>query len=127
MPAQRSGFIRATHPEVLVQVARERGVFLRLELRPGDSVVRGAPAATAWQVDGGHVDVDDLAEALLEGVDFGHERTAEQDAAFGFRQFVDIAIKAVSPGINDPTTAAEALNYCADLSCGCRAAGWERR
>ena len=115
VPAQQSGFVRATHPEVLVRVARERGVFLRLELRPGDSVVRGAPAATAWPLEAGRVDVDDLAEALLEGVDLGHERTAEQDVGFGFRQLVDIATKAISPGINDPTTAAEALNYCADL------------
>ena len=115
VPARRSGFVRSTHPDTLVRLAREQGVFLHLELRPGDNVVQGAPAATAWPLDGGRVDVESLAEALLDGVDFGHERTAEQDVGFGFRQLVDIATKAISPGINDPTTAAEALNYCADL------------
>jgi uncharacterized membrane protein len=115
VPARRSGFVRTTHPEALVQVAHYHGVFLHLELRPGDNVVQGAPVATAWPLDGGRVDVDGLAEALLDGIDFGHERTAEQDVGFGLRQLVDIATKAISPGINDPTTAAEALNYCADL------------
>ena len=47
----------------------------------------------------------------------GFERTAAQDVAFGLRQLVDVAVKALSPGINDPTTAVHALGHVAALLC----------
>jgi uncharacterized membrane protein len=115
IPAWRSGFVRTVEPEPLVQAARRHRVFLRVEVRPGDSVVEGSPVVAAFAVEGGHVPVDELAEDLQEAVALGFERTEEQDVAFGLRQLVDIAIKAISPAINDPTTAAEAIGYCADL------------
>jgi uncharacterized membrane protein len=115
VPACRSGFVRTVDPGPLVELARQQGVVLRLGLRPGDAVVVGTPVASAWSDGGEPVDVDALADGLGRGVDLGPERTEEQDAGFGFRQLVDIAIKAISPAVNDPTTAAEALGYCADL------------
>ena len=115
VPARRSGFVRTVQPEPLVALARRHGVFLHLGLRPGDAVVRGAPMASAWSDTGRPVDVDALADELGAAVDLGPERTEEQDAGYGLRQLVDIAVKAISPGVNDPTTAAEALGYCADL------------
>jgi uncharacterized membrane protein len=45
----------------------------------------------------------------------GRQRTVAQDAAFGFRQLVDIAVRALSPGINDPTTACNAVDYLGSL------------
>jgi uncharacterized membrane protein len=115
VPARRSGFVRTVEPAPLVELARRSGVLIVLGLRPGDSVVRGAPVASAWSDDGSDIDVDALADGLGEAVDMGPERTEEQDVGFGFRQLVDIAVKAISPGVNDPTTAAEAVGYCADL------------
>jgi uncharacterized membrane protein len=115
VPARRSGFVRSTDPGALVELARRQGVFLLLGLRPGDAVVVGSPVASAWSDDGTPVDVDGLADGLEAAVDLGPERTEEQDVAFGFRQLVDIAVKAISPAVNDPTTAAESLGYCADL------------
>ncbi len=115
VPARRSGFVRTVQPAPLVALARRHRVVLNLGLRPGDSVVTGAPVASAWSDSGGPVDVDALADGVGSAVDLGPERTEEQDAGFGFRQLVDIAIKAISPAVNDPTTAAEALSYCADL------------
>jgi uncharacterized membrane protein len=115
VPCRESGFVQSIDPEPLVELAARHGVLLRLRIRPGDSIVIGTPIASAWSDDGRDVPVDALADGLTKAVDLGHERTEEQDIAFGFRQLVDIAIKAISPGINDPTTAAEALNYCADL------------
>ncbi|HWH30874.1 MAG TPA: DUF2254 family protein, partial [Mycobacteriales bacterium] len=69
----------------------------------------------AWHDDGAEVAADVIAEDVLEGVELGFERTVEQDAALGLRQLTDIAVKAISPGINDPVTAAHAVGYCADL------------
>ena len=116
LPLPRSGFVRAVHPAPVIEVARRHGVLLRLGLRPGDHVVTGAPLGSAFPDDGRTVDAAALVrEVLQEAVDLGYERTSEQDAALGFRQLVDIACKAISPGVNDPTTCIEALGHCADL------------
>lgn len=56
-----------------------------------------------------------LADAVEHAVEMGFERTLEHDAALGLRQLTDIAVKAISPGINDPITAAHAIGYCTDL------------
>lgn len=50
-----------------------------------------------------------------DAIGLGKERTLDQDAAFGFRQLVDIATRALSPGTNDPTTAVHALDRIHDL------------
>jgi uncharacterized membrane protein len=116
VPAARSGFVRMVDPGMLVRAAAQGGVFLRLGVRPGDHVVEGAPIASAWAADGrGEVPVDDLRGALEQAVEVGFERTVEQDAALGLRQLTDIAVKAISPGINDPVTAGHAVGYCSDL------------
>ena len=117
VPAWRSGFVRTVDPVPLVRAARDHGLVVWVGVRPGDSVVEGSPVAAAFSSSdgGGGVSVDALEGAFREAVALGFERTEEQDVGFGLRQLVDIAIKAISPGINDPTTAAEALGYCGDL------------
>ena len=67
----------------------------------------GAPAPAAA--------VEVVQEAVTVAVEIGFERTAEQDAALGLRQLTDIAVKAISPAVNDPITAAHAIGYCGDL------------
>lgn len=115
LTAWRSGFVRTVDPDAMVEVARRHDVLLLLGLRPGDSVVLGTPVATACSRSGHPVDVEALTADVRPTVVLGGERTEEQDVAFGLRQLVDIAVKAISPGVNDPTTAAEAVSYCADL------------
>jgi uncharacterized membrane protein len=58
-----------------------------------------------------------LHPVLEDGVRVGRERTFEQDAAFGIRQLVDIACKAMSPAINDPYTAVQAIDRLSVLFC----------
>jgi uncharacterized membrane protein len=111
----RSGFVQAIYPRELVDVARRHGAFLRIDLHPGDHVVEGTPMATLWAEPGAVVDPERLADDISGCIDTGFERTVEQDAAFGLRQLTDIAVKAISPAVNDPVTCAHALGYCADL------------
>ena len=108
--ARASGFVRAVDVEALVHAAQRADGVVRVEVRPGDHVVRGVPVATVWGDDR-----EQMAEAVHEFVIVGFERTLEQDAAFGFRQLEDIAVKALSPGINDPVTAAHAVGHMSDL------------
>ncbi|GAA1757346.1 DUF2254 domain-containing protein [Kocuria aegyptia] len=114
--SSRSGFIQAVRPSPLVEGCAEHGLFFRLGIRPGDHVAAGAPIGSAWAVEGSPAaDAEALEAAVEEAVEMGFERTLEHDAALGLRQLTDIAVKAISPGINDPITAAHAIGYCTDL------------
>ena len=58
-------------------------------------------------------DIDDVEQGLRAAVSIGPTRTMQQDVSFGLRQLVDVALKALSPGINDPTTAQDAIFHAA--------------
>ncbi|WP_158239692.1 DUF2254 domain-containing protein [Streptomyces carminius] len=114
-----SGFVRLIDTGALVACARRSDAVVRLDVRPGDLVVAGNPIATVWARDPAagvpDPDADGLAEKVDDALELGYERTLEQDVAFGFRQLEDIAVKAMSPGINDPVTACTAAGHLADL------------
>ena len=110
--ATGSGFVRVLEVQQLVRAAQQHDAVVRVQVRPGDHVVLSAPIATVW-VDGAGRDA--VVAAVRQAVVLGYERTLDQDAAFGLRQLEDIAVKAVSPAINDPVTAATAVGHMADL------------
>ncbi|HEY7206710.1 MAG TPA: DUF2254 domain-containing protein [Gaiellaceae bacterium] len=108
--SRHAGSIQAIDTEGLVRFARERECLLVFRHAVGDFVPSGAAL----------IDVRaDRAEAvspsdgtLLRGmVALGIERTIEQDPAFAVRVMVDVAIRALSPAVNDPTTAVQVLNH----------------
>jgi uncharacterized membrane protein len=115
--AATSGFVQRTNVRRLVAVATRANVLIRVEVRAGDHVVRGAPMATVWGADGAAdaATSDDVVQGIRSAVELGYERTLDQDAAFGFRQLEDIAVKAMSPSVNDPVTAAHAVGHMTDL------------
>ncbi|MDP9427639.1 MAG: DUF2254 domain-containing protein [Actinomycetota bacterium] len=114
VPATASGFVRVLNTPSAIRAAGEHDAVVRIEVRPGDHVTRGAPLAMVWTRSGGSV-AEDLRDRVREAVVLSYERTIDQDAAFGLRQLEDIAVKAMSPAINDPTTADAAVGHMADL------------
>ena len=80
----------------------------------------GTPVGTLWTA-GGEGDpgreADDVAKLMSATLVTGFERTSWQDVSFGLRQLTDVAVKALSPGINDPTTAVHALAHSSALLC----------
>jgi uncharacterized membrane protein len=107
----RAGSIQAVHGAGLVRFAREQDCTLVLNHAVGDFVPAGAPVISVY---GSTADVS-RAERRLQGmVVLGVERTIEQDPAFALRVMVDIAIKALSPAVNDPTTAVQVINHLGD-------------
>jgi uncharacterized membrane protein len=78
--------------------------------------VTGTPLAHAWTRDGGrYPDTAAVQEALGRSVRLGFERSPARDVAYSLRKVVDIAVRALSPGINDPTTAVHALSHASAL------------
>lgn len=117
--ADRSGYLQAVDLPVLVDAARDAGALVRLNPRVGSHVARGELLAWVWaDRPGGTVeDLGRLEIALGDGLQLGFDRTMRQDVAFGLGQLVDIAIRAISPAINDPRTAVEATHHLAVLVC----------
>ena len=101
----RSAIVLAVNLESLVGIARRAGGLVEFVPRVGDFVATGNPL---FRLYGDAARIDD--SKLRAQVAFGPERTIEQDLTFAVRVIVDIAIKALSPAINDPTTAVLAID-----------------
>ncbi len=111
-----SGFLVQVVEGPLLEAVTGCGAVLLLDRRPGDPVISGTPVAWAWpQGAGDAVPVEELEEALQRSLDLGHERGDDADPSYGLRKLVDIAARALSPGINDPTTAGHALSHVSAL------------
>lgn len=111
MAAPRSGYVQAVRVERLLAAARQDRVRVRLKPRVGEHVVAGTTLLWVSTLDAGTPPVAAaVRHALDHEVRIGRERTFEQDAAFGIRQLVDVACKAMSPAINDPYTAVQAVD-----------------
>ncbi|MBK9159066.1 MAG: DUF2254 domain-containing protein [Propionibacteriaceae bacterium] len=113
IPARTSGYVVTAHRDELMTVAKRYGVSIALIHRVGEHVVVGRPLAQVWMptADTPPPDRATLAKALDDVVGIGFERTYQQDAAMGIRQLVDAACKALSPAVNDPYTAVQAVDH----------------
>lgn len=100
--ADRNGYVTSIEGQRLLRLAVETGRLVRLRAGVGDFVPRGAVLA---ELSGRRALDDERIERLRSMVSLHTQRTPEQDPAFGIQQLVDVAVKALSPGINDPTTA----------------------
>jgi len=101
-----SAIVIAINVKALMAIARRHDVVIECVPRVGDFVSRDEPLFLLRGPGAENVDED----RLRAQVAFGPERTIEQDSTFAFRVIVDIAIKALSPAINDPTTAVLAID-----------------
>ncbi|MGA2966223.1 MAG: DUF2254 domain-containing protein [Terriglobales bacterium] len=97
-----SGYIRFVDTQRLVALAKHYHVTIRVLRRVGHFVPAGIPLMMVSK--GNRLSPEGIAE-LLAAFDFGPTRTLQQDVEFGVLQIVDVALKAISPAVNDPTTA----------------------
>ena len=97
--ARRAGYITSVRTDQLLGDAVKADVVIAVNRTVGTFVALGRPLLEVRPQDG---DVDE--GRLVRMVHLGDERTMEQDLGFGFRQLADIAVRALSPGVNDPTT-----------------------
>ena len=109
--ATESGWVQQVSARELLDVVAPGGT-LRLDTRVGWFVAEGTPLCTVWPRPD---DPERAAHEAQEAVALGRVRTMQQDVAFGIRQLVDVALRALSPGINDPTTAHEVVVHLGSI------------
>lgn len=117
--ARRDGYLQLVDVKRLADAARQAGVRLRMRPTLGDWVTQGTTLAWAWGDDGevGPGDREQLATLVHRHVHLGVDRTESTDLAFGLRQLQDVATRALSPGVNDPTTAGLAVTQMSAVLC----------
>lgn len=108
----RTGYVLLVDVGGLAEVAAGSGLELEVVVRPGDFVTVGGTAIT---IDGDRPAPATLIRAAAREIAIGHERDLDRDPSFGIRHLIDIALRAISPGINDPTTAITCINYLQDV------------
>jgi len=98
----QDGYLQSIDPDALMALATAENALLRLERRPGQYVVEGCPLVMVWP---GNRMSESLETRINAAFVVGDQRTATQDIEFPIHQLVEIAVRALSPGINDPFTA----------------------
>jgi uncharacterized membrane protein len=116
VPAHGSGFLQAIGHDRLVRIATSSNATVRLVDRPGRFVVEGQPIALVWPSEAANA----VSDALDRTHIIGPTRTLTQDLGFTVDQLVEIAIRALSPAVNDTFTALNCIDWLGD--CLSRAA-----
>ncbi|MBA3890759.1 MAG: DUF2254 domain-containing protein [Gemmatimonadaceae bacterium] len=106
-----SGYVQAIDPDALLDAASERNIVIRVERTIGQFVIEGGALASIATRDG--TPTDPRPAGIRSAFTVGNFRTVEQDPDYGIHQLSDIAVKALSPSINDPTTALSCIDYLA--------------
>lgn len=105
--ASESGYLTLVKVGRLINIADENNTVVLQNVPVGTYVLAGQAIAEVWTAAD---DSDELETAIRKCFVLGKQRTLDQDIAFCVRQFADIALKGLSPGINDPTTAEIAMD-----------------
>jgi len=108
------GYLQFVDGDALMALAMQEDVVIRLERRPGHYVVATRPLALVWP---GDRVTDQLVDRVNAAFALGNQRTSGQDIEFAVNQLVEIAVRALSPGVNDPFTAVTCVDHLGSALC----------
>ncbi len=111
IPDLRRGYLQQLDEDGLADWAAEHGAAIRLLVRPGDYVIPGTPVALVVPM------VEGVDAAIRDAIALGPQRVSSADLEFAVRQLVEVAVRALSPGINDPHTAMSVLDRLGAALC----------
>ncbi len=109
-----SGYVDAINDELLMSVACQREVVIRLAQRPGRFAVAGTPLAWVWPREACQ---EETSQRLAQAFTFAPQRTPFQDVEFAVSELVEVAVRALSPGVNDPFTAIICIDRLGEALC----------
>ena len=110
LKATTSGYVQTIDHERVLRTADECGAIVSLAFRPGEFVLEGEVLARVMP----EVHAKRIAAVIQEAVRIGQHRTLEQDIEFAFAQLSEIAIRALSPAINDTYTGLSSIDWLGD-------------
>jgi uncharacterized membrane protein len=113
VPATSSGYLQFVGYPTLVELARDSDAVIELLHRPGHFLVEGLPLARVWPASA----APEIARGLARSHATGAHRTLAQDLTFAIDQLAEIAIRALSPAVNDTFTALTCIDWLGDGLC----------
>ena len=108
------GYLQFVDGDALMALAVQEDIVIQLERRPGDYVVATRPLVLIWP---GSRITDQLVDRVNSAFALGNQRSSGQDIVFAVNQLVEIAIRALSPGVNDPFTAVTCVDHLGSALC----------
>lgn len=111
IPATQTGYVQAIDADALFEWADGRDVVVRMEKAIGEFAIENCPLVSV----SGMAPDDEAIRRLNAAYAVDRHRTVHQDAGYGIQQIVDVALKALSPGINDTTTAINCVDYLGSI------------
>jgi uncharacterized membrane protein len=114
LPATTDGYLEIIDTDSLLELARREDLIIRIEYRPGHYIVRSQALVRVYPRE---KSTDALAAGINAAFAFGNQRTAGQDVEFSINQLVEIAARALSPGVNDPFTAISCVHRLGSAVC----------
>jgi uncharacterized membrane protein len=108
------GYLQFVGGDDLMALAMQEDIVIQLERRPRDYVVATRPLALVWP---GNRVTDQLVDRVNAAFALGNQRTSGQDIEFAVDQLVEIAVRALSPGVNDPFTAMTCVDHLGSALC----------
>ncbi|MDP3126222.1 MAG: DUF2254 domain-containing protein [Thiobacillus sp.] len=108
------GYLQFIDGDALMALAMQEDVVIRVARRPGHYVIATRPLALVWP---GNRVTDQLMDRVNAAYALGNQRTSGQDIEFAVNQLVEIAIRALSPGVNDPFTAITCVDRLGSALC----------
>lgn len=112
--AWEHGYLQAIDKDALRKFACENEVSLTLIQRQGDYITRGMPLVAVGR---NQSFSEEACTTLRKAFLLGAQRTSEQDVEYSIHQLVEIAVRALSPGVNDPFTALGCIDYLGSVIC----------
>lgn len=106
-----TGYIQNADTDALFEIAKRDNLIVQMRRRVGEFTIKGLPLLQISPCDSDFEPNQFFVAEFNKAYDIGNFRTVEGDVAFGIRQIVDIALKALSPAINDSTTAISCIDY----------------
>lgn len=106
--ADGNGYIEVIDGDGLLTIATEYDLLLRVEYRPGDFVMTGKPLVLVWPAERAK---EAIQHKILDAFAWGPKRTQTQNVLFLVSELVEVATRALSPGINDPFTATNCMDW----------------
>lgn len=110
----REGYVQAVDYHELVALAQSRDLILRLNFRPGDHIIECSTLLRVWPPQRCNPELEEKLNATFM---CGRRNTPEQDVEYAVRQMVEVAVRALSPGVNDPFTAINCIDALGSALC----------